>query len=175
MFLPSSSFYSHPCHFLVSLFVSLFPNFKLFILCWEIADLKCCGSFRWTVKVLSHTCTCIVSISLDARLLYWRERSFFIISRCISALQALLQRQVPIIIAFLGLFPFLLHGYFPIIGEKKKNLHFSIPFLNRVSLTSAHFLTAWHFPLSLRTWKEKFAVCLSRRRKIFPSEARVRE
>ena len=126
------------------------------------------------MKVLSHTCTCIVSISLDACLLYWRERSFFIISRCISALQALLQHQVPIIIAFLGLYPFLLHGYFPIIGEKKKS-SFQHPISQQDVTDFCSLPHSLALPPSLRTWEEKFAVCLSRRRKIFSSEARVRE
>ena len=43
-------------------FVFVFPpNFKLCILYWGIADEQCCDSFRWTVKGLSHTCTCICS------------------------------------------------------------------------------------------------------------------
>ena len=38
---------------------SFFPNFKLFILYWGIADWQCCSSFRWIVKGLSHIHTCI--------------------------------------------------------------------------------------------------------------------
>ena len=38
--------------------VLFFSNFKLFILCWDIANWQC---FRWTVKGLSHTYTCIHS------------------------------------------------------------------------------------------------------------------
>ena len=32
-------------------------QFKLFILCWSVANQQCCGGFRWTAKGLSHKCT----------------------------------------------------------------------------------------------------------------------
>ena len=39
-----------------------FPStFNLFILCWGRTDEQYSGSFRWTVKGLSHTYTCIHS------------------------------------------------------------------------------------------------------------------
>ena len=42
-----------------------------------IANLKCCGSFRWTSKGISHTCTCILSPPspslIQAGALHWEE------------------------------------------------------------------------------------------------------
>ena len=38
---------------------SFYFQFKLFILCWRVANQQCCDGFRWTAKGLSQTYTCI--------------------------------------------------------------------------------------------------------------------
>ena len=44
-------------------FFLFFLNLKLLILYWGITDWQCCGTFRWTASGLSHTYTCINSLS----------------------------------------------------------------------------------------------------------------
>ena len=49
----------HECIFFVILIFIIFNTKN--ILYWIIANLQCCGSFRWTAKGLSHTYACIHS------------------------------------------------------------------------------------------------------------------